>query len=336
MRNSRTAALALTAVLFGAGMARSQEASLTRPEPESGPTEVTLGVLVTDLTSVDDVAETMTLDFAILAGWDDPRLAWAPVEGVETHTYDLDEIWHPRLTVLNGRDLDTSLPAIAEVEPSGRVVVLQRLNGDLAQSMKLRSFPLDRQEFLLEIVAVRNRPDTIAFVIDDRTSLLSSAQIPGWKLAMGTPRLEPLTLEGRSESGIPRVTLVIEGQREVGYYLWTMFVPLSFIVFMAWTVFWIHPSFLPPMVGVATASAFSLIAYRTALRLSLPKVAYMTKADVFILGATVLVFSALGVAIASNRMIKAENEAGAIRLQRLTRIAYMVLFAILIVVSLIW
>jgi hypothetical protein len=278
----------------------------------------------------------MTLDFAILASWVDPRLAWEPVEGMETQTYDLGEIWHPRLNVLNGRDLDMSMPHVAEVEPSGRVTAVQRLNGDLAQSMKLRSFPLDRQEFHLEIISVRNRPHTVEFVIDERTGLLPGAQIPGWRLTMGSPRLEPLTLETSPENGIPRATLVIEGQREVGYYLWTMFVPLSFIVFMAWTVFWIHPSFLPPMVGVATASAFSLIAYRTALRLALPKVSYMTRADVFILGATVLVFSALGVAIASNRMVKAENEAGALKLQRTTRLLYLILFVVLLVVSLTW
>jgi hypothetical protein len=297
---------------------------------------VTLGVVITDIASIDDVAETMTLDFAVSASWDDPRLAWEPQPGVAMQVYDLDEIWHPRLNILNGRDLSISLPVVAEVSPAGRVSVIQRLHGELALNMALRSFPLDRQTFALEIVSIRNRAETVELVIDDRSTLLPDAQLPGWRLVMLEPRLEPLVLDDAGGSGLPRAAIVIEGVREFGYYLWTMVVPLTFIVFMAWSVFWIHPSFLPPMVGVATASAFSLIAYRTALRLSLPKVAYMTRADIFILGATILVFSALFVAIASNRMVRAENEEGGIRLQRRTRVVYMLAFAVLIVVSLTW
>lgn len=336
MKTGRIGLFTLVGLLLLSSAGRTQDARASRPNPEAGPTQVTLAIVITDIAAIDDVAETMTLDFAVAASWLDPRLAWEPQPGVETRMYEIDEIWHPRLNVLNGRDLDASLPFVADVHPDGRVEIVQRLHGELALNMALRTFPLDRQEFALEIVSVRNRTETVELVVDERSALLPEAQLPGWKLTLREPRLAPLTLEGGGSSGMPRAAIIIEGEREFGYYLWTMVVPLTFIVFMAWTVFWIHPSFLPPMVGVATASAFSLIAYRTALRLSLPKVAYMTRADIFILGATILVFSALGVAIASNRMVRAENEEGAVRLQRGTRVAYVVAFAVLIVVSLTW
>jgi len=122
----------------------------------------------------------------------------------------------------------------------------------------------------------------------------------------------------------------------VGYFLWTMAVPLALIMFMAWTVFWIDPNFLPSQVGVATASVFSLIAYRTALRLSLPKVSYMTRADIFILGATLLVFGALAMAIATGRLAKSGREEVALRVDRWGRWVYLGLLAVLVVVARNW
>lgn len=49
----------------------------------------------------------------------------------------------------------------------------------------------------------------------------------------------------REEQPIARITFRVEAQRQVGYFLWTMMLPLSLIVFMAYTVFWIDPNFLP-------------------------------------------------------------------------------------------
>jgi hypothetical protein len=132
------------------------------------------------------------------------------------------------------------------------------------------------------------------------------------------------------------VSFVIVAEREVGYFLWTMAVPLALILFMAWMVFWIDPNFLPSQVGVATASVFSLIAYRTALRLSLPKVSYMTRADIFVLGATALVFGALGAAIATGRLAKEGKEDAAQTIDRWARWLYVILLVGLLFLSRNW
>jgi F0F1-type ATP synthase membrane subunit c/vacuolar-type H+-ATPase subunit K len=87
---------------------------------------------------------------------------------------------------------------------------------------------------------------------------------------------------------------------------------------------------------VATASVFSLIAYRTALRLSLPKVSYMTRADIFVLGATVLVFGALGAAIATGRLAKSGREKLARKIDGWARWMYVAMLLILLIASRNW
>lgn len=138
------------------------------------------------------------------------------------------------------------------------------------------------------------------------------------------------------DAKLPGVKFIVQAEREAGHVLWTMMVPLVLIILMAWTVFWIDPKFLPSQVGVSTASMFSLIAYRTALRLTLPEVSYVTRADMFILGATLLVFGALAHAVGTGRLAKSGREELALRIDRWARWIYVGLLVVLLVVSMSW
>lgn len=62
----------------------------------------------------------------------------------------------------------------------------------------------------------------------------------------------------------------------------------------------------------------------------------MTKADIFILGATVLVFSALAHAIATGRLAKTEREDLARVLKKWARTVYPVLFALILLLAIWW
>ena len=69
---------------------------------------------------------------------------------------------------------------------------------------------------------------------------------------------------------------------------------MAIIVFMSWVVFWLGPQHVGPRLSVSVTSMLTLVAYRFLLGQSLPPVSYLTRLDYFLLGATVLVFIALG------------------------------------------
>lgn len=132
----------------------------------------------------------------------------------------------------------------------------------------------------------------------------------------------------------PRLTYYVEAQRNAQYYLLTMILPMSLIVFMSWTVFWLQPDIVPARIGISTASIFSLLALGFSIRLGLPAVSYMTRADLFVIGCTLLVFVALGVAVTGSRWASSDRMAKALRLNAVARWVYVGLFGLVVTIAL--
>jgi hypothetical protein len=129
---------------------------------------------------------------------------------------------------------------------------------------------------------------------------------------------------------MPRATLPLTARRDVGYYVWKLFVPLGLIVFMAWTVFFIGHDQMGPRIGISTASIFTLIAFQFSLGRVLPPISYLTRADAFVLGSSVLVYLALAETIFSGKL----NVGGRVELaQRIDRHARWIYAALFVLVA---
>ncbi len=330
----KTLSAFLLAAIAAATPLAAQQPRAVRPDKDLGATRVTLTIGIIDFIEIDALDESFDIDFVLSARWKDERLAWSGDDETSTMIYHLDEVWHPRLTILNARDLSPMFPRELEVTRDGTVHFLQRLQGSLTASLDLADFPFDRQRLDVRLVDVRYSPQEIAFEIDEaRIMMLPSATLAGWQIQLAPATIEPLLMGQRQLAGL---TFGIEADREEGHFIFTTLVPLSLIVLMAWMVFWIDPSLMPSQVGLSTAAVFSLMAYRTAVRLSLPAVSYLTRADIFILGTTGLVFGALVHAIATGRLAKTGREALAKQLDRWARWVYVVLMVIISLASLVW
>ena len=330
----RLLAAALLVALGAVAPVAAQQARMVRPGIAEEATPVLLSFVVVDVVEIDAVDESFELDFVISARWRDERLAWESDGETAAMIYGLDDIWHPRVTVLNSRGLTPMFPRELEVAPDGEVHYLQRFQGSLRMPLDLEDFPFDVQELAVRIIDVRYSPQEIRFEIDqERTLMLPSAALSGWRIELTGGRVEPLEL---AEGILAGVTLRIEADRDPGHFIWTMMLPLALIALMAWMVFWIDPSSMPAQIGLSTASVFSLMAYRTAIRMSLPEVSYITRADIFILGTTALVFGALVHAIATGRLAKTGHEDLARRLDRWARGVYVALMAVIVTTTLLW
>src|ERR1043165_2155492 len=71
---------------------------IDRPAAEAGPTEVSVGMWIVDLTKIDSAQQNFTADVAVVLRWNDPRLAHV---GSGIAHYALDQIWNPRVGVAN-------------------------------------------------------------------------------------------------------------------------------------------------------------------------------------------------------------------------------------------
>ena len=101
-------------------------------------------------------------------------------------------------------------------------------------------------------------PDEAVFELNETFSMVApDLTIANW--SMGEPSFE--VVEGSFVS--PAHFQLIyrqEMQRNPSYYIWSVIVPLSFVVAMSWVAFWINPQRVEAQLAVAATSMLSLVA----------------------------------------------------------------------------
>jgi hypothetical protein len=302
----------------------------TRPNAQAGPTRVLVGLYVIDISKIDDVDLSATVDFHLRLEWHDPRLA---AETDTVRVFDLDEIWSPVPQVVNQRRLFKSFDEIVHVDPAGSVMYRQRFSGTITAPLNLRDFPLDRNVVKFRVVSAGYGPDEVEFVIDERiTGQAAALSIIDFRVGAGAARLG--TYQGLpGGEAFVQVEYDVEIRRSQAYYLWKVLVPLTTIVFMSWAAFWMNPAQFGPRVSVAVTSVLTLIAYRFLLGSLVPRISYLTRLDIFILGGTILVFLGLVEVVASENLVARGREGAARGIDRWSRLVFPVAFVLVIALA---
>jgi hypothetical protein len=307
-----------------------------RPDPPGTVTPVSIEIYFVDIDEIDDASQRFRVDMFVLISWQDPRLA-SPEHGRsgQVRTIPLDKIWTPRGLIVNDRGLSFQLPRIADVDGLGNVTYRQRVSGPLAANLDFEEFPFDVQLLPIHIVSYKYFPDEVTFTSKSGiVRIKDSFSAEGWELRILDPVVNEVAVPSH---GIvrPSLTFFIEAKRDPKYCLLTMVLPMAPIALMAWTAFWLQPNIVNPRLGISTAAIFSLIALGVSIRLGLPPISYLTRADLFVIGCTLLVFLSLGVSVAVIRWGNADQMERALRLNRAARWIYLVLFGVVITTTMV-
>lgn len=315
------------------------EAKNLQPGAKGIKVSVKMGFFVIDVKKIDDLEQTYTADIWFNETWHDPRLSEEALgKSLEKCIYKKGEIWSPTIIVINQNGGEQLLEWLARVDSKGNVNVKQRYVGQLTSDLDFADFPFDDQ--LLHFILAPVGPDSndITFEVDiDATGQRDKFSAEGWSIKLidadiNTELLK--TLGNKSMHKLLRLDFRLKAERDKAYYVWKVIIPLCLIVFMAWAVFWIDPKHLGPQIGLSTATVFTLIAYRFSIGFSLPKVSYFTRMDNFVLLSTVLVFVALGTAIATSKISSDGKNSLAKKIEKLMRVIYLLAFLIIIVFTL--
>ncbi len=301
--------------------------SSNRPNADAGPTIVSAAIFVIDIPNIDGAAQEFNANFYMQLQWDDPRLK-AEVEGVRT--FDLDEIWNPRLLITNKQRAFKSLPDIVEVTPEGRVNYRQRMTGLFSQTLRLNEFPFDRHTFRIQLAAAGYSDDELQFVASAdgaESGMATVLSLADWDIVDW--RAEPRAYEPVPGRALAGFVFEFEARRLPGYYIWKVLLPLVLIVMMSWAAFWIDPSNAGSQIGVATSSMLTLIAYRFMLGNLVPKLPYMTRLDYFILASTVIVFFTLVQVVLTATLARNDRHALARNIDRRARFVFPLCFVVI-------
>jgi hypothetical protein len=306
-----------------------------RPNPEGEATQIKVGVFLVDIDEINDVDQRFSVDLFFRVRWHDPRLALPEGDqSKELRTFSLDDIWTPRALIVNDRGLSTQLPMVADVDALGNVQYRQRLHGELSVALDLREFPFDTQVLPIDVISYPYSPEQLQFVPDgEMAGSVESFAAEGWDFKILQPEVGEFSVTGTNLAR-PKISYRVQAQRVSQYYVLTMFLPITLIVFMAWSAFWLQPNIVPSRIAISTASIFSLLAFGFSIRMSLPRISYVTRADMFAVGCMLMVFLALAVAVLGSRWAEGGELDKAKRLNALARWAYVGLYGLVLLVAL--
>jgi hypothetical protein len=312
---------------------QSEEVDCSIPKelktPLKAPPEIKIGVFFVDVQTINDKQQTFSCNAIFQASWQDPRLSEQSLgKSLENCTISIDDIWHPDIVPMNFVKGETYRKLIT-VDKQGKAIHTQRIrNAQFFFDLEFRDFPFDAQ--VLHILL--GTADEITLAVDrEFTGIRQHLSIEGWDITLKDAVLTSEKIE--SYGSIARLDFQLLAKRHPGYYLWKVILPLCLIVLMAWSVFWIDPSQIGPQLGLSTATVFTLIAYRFTLSIFLPSVAYFTRMDIFVLLSTFLVFLALGLAITTSRLASKDRKELAMKIERTSKIIYLVIFAFIVIYS---
>ena len=328
-----------TAVAQGATTAQNcsvpNVAVRTRPQVGGLPVRIDVSVFLIDILDIRETEEIFDADFILNLQWRDPRLSAAEL-GVTLEHCDigLRNIWHPQIEIINQRNMRSDGWQHIEVDADGVVLFERRISGTLTSPMELEDYPLDSQDLVIRLSSFKYVDEDVILAVDESaTGRTPVAMQAGWEIISNTSEvMPPLSIVGGSTHS--RIFHKVSVHRLFSYSFWKLVVPLSLIVLMAWSVFWLDPQAYVPQVTVGTSSIFTLIAFQLSIAESLPQLSYLTNADKLVMAATLLVFLALGQAVVTSRLAQRNQVELARQLDRYGRWIYPFLYLFAVVFAL--
>ena len=300
-----------------------------RPDPPGIPSEIGIGLGLTDLSSIDDVNQTITLDALLTLQWTDHRL-----DGAAGCRFDPSAIWTPDIQLINSAATQARRPPQALVKPDGRVISTIRYAATIASTANISKFPFDERTIVLQLASLRyDKADLAIRVIPEWTGRLPEVTIPDWTIGEPSATVTEINMP-RVDRTIPVFEFRIPASRLADYYIYKFVFPLCLIVMMSWAVFWVNPQKLSPQLQLAGTSMLTLIAYQFTVNELLPRVGYLTSMDQYVLSSSLLVFLALVEALITGRLAATGRAATAERLDRASRWLFPVAYLVIILVTL--
>src|SRR5512133_2544989 len=333
MKRIRFPLLVVFALSIRLTLGSEAPALIDRPNADSGPTQISVGIWVADISNIDSAQQNFTAELALVLRWKDSRLAHT---GKGIVRYPLEQIWHPRLSIVNETNsVSRKFPDSVEVDPDGTVTYRQRYAGAFTQPLRLQSFPFDRQTFRVQLVAVRYQSNEVMFVPDQvwiqdglkgAGGISPSVTLPDWTIEKW--ELKPIVYALAPRHQYSGYAFEFTASRNVEHYILKVILPLVLIVMMSWSVFWIDPVHSNSQISIAVTSMLTLIAYRFAVDSQLPRLPYMTRLDAFILTCTLLVFFSLIEVLITTILETSRRTARAKRIDRYCRAIFPAMFLI--------
>jgi len=358
LRKQKTIAfLILSLVWTGVAGAHPGESETgITPPPGETPVPVQVGIYLIDITNIDETRNTFDVELDVQVRWTDTRMAFdAEAAGTDRRVYVgpkadkfFDGLWTAQIVLANPvGQMGTgarkvTVHAVGQmgtgarkvtVHADGRIEISAQVNSTVRTNLDYRRFPFDSQvlPIILESFAWNNT--VVELVPDlDRTGFAPEFSLAEWDIESLDSNVADV-LRVRDATPFSNINYEVRIQRQSGYYIWKIFLTVFIIVSLTWVVFWMSDERLGRRAGVSSSGILTVIAYQFVTTSTLPRVSYLTVADLVMTVSIITIAATMVVSVFVDR-IGYENNAGQLRVDKACRwifpLAYLGMLTIVI------
>jgi Neurotransmitter-gated ion-channel ligand binding domain/Neurotransmitter-gated ion-channel transmembrane region len=299
----------------------------TEPEPDlksrpnsTAPIQISIGLHLSNLADINQSSETFEVTGYLMYSWRDSRLAYPSAPNAANKDSSLDKIWHPAIEMVNSKAASTSDTTV-EILPDGTVMVQERFSKTLSSALELQNFPFDRQSLDIVLESLRYDDRTVKLVTDPRKISIgtdSFVSLSEWQIG------KIASSDGKSffppeQQHYSRVTVKTHVQRNYGFYILKVMIPLLLITIASWSVFWIDPKEFSTQITIAFTNLLTVVALLLVINDKLPRVGYLTLMDGFTMICFLTILIAILVLIIAHRSIANDDPHRAQKVHELAR-----------------
>ncbi len=343
MRKQKTIAfLILCLVWTGVAGAHSGESETgITPPPGETPVPVQVGIYLIDITNIDETRNTFDVELDVQVRWTDTRMAFdAETAGTDRRVYVgpkadkfFDGLWTAQIVLANPVGQMGTGARKVTLHADGRIEISAQVNSTVRTNLDYRRFPFDSQvlPIILESFAWNN--SVVELVPDlDRTGFAPEFSLSEWDIEALDSNVADV-LRVRDATPFSNINYEVRIQRQSGYYIWKIFLTVFIIVSLTWVVFWMSDERLGRRAGVSSSGILTVIAYQFVTTSTLPRVSYLTVADLVMTVSIITIAATMVVSVLVDR-IGYENNAGQLRVDKACRwifpLAYLGMLTIVI------
>ena len=299
-----------------------------------------------DIHEIDEEKESFEFSGVLTLKWLDKRQAFDPAEaGVSVKVYqgafqvnELSPAWYPQVVLANTSGLDDSSAVVLLVGPDGNSTLIQTINAIAEARLNLRRTPFDAQrlEAVFEVFGFDAKEVTlVAEPMPERTDA-SEIRIPQWTLNGVEHSIRTIAAPYAEKDGVASAfVLTVDVQRQSWFMLRLVMIPLTLIVVLSWSVFWMDRSSLGDRMSVSFVGILTAVTYQIVLGDMMPQISYLT----FMNGFLNISFIVMAATVVINLIVGAADKKGQSRMgdqiDRCSRIGFPLIYFGLLTASLV-
>ncbi|MFK7848258.1 MAG: hypothetical protein AB8G77_23425 [Rhodothermales bacterium] len=260
--------------------------------------EVSVGVQVEQIVSVNQKAENFEVVGNIRLQWIDPKLAFEPGElGRPFRLYTREKfikfiednnIFAPIFTIHNQQGRRFTQNSGVMVFSDGHASFSERFTVQLqAPEFNFVQYPFDTQKFFVHVRSVLPK-EFMRFVPMEEFSRLGD-QLGEEEWIFDESWTNLTEVEGISGKPTTQFSFGFAGHRHLNYYILRIFVPLVIIILVSWLTFFLQD--FSKRIDIAGANLLIFVAFNFTISGDLPRLGYMTFMDAIVL--ITFIFSSL-------------------------------------------